>query len=102
MRTKNGARCTSIVDSFHEPTLRSQVFVDAIQRGLFFTFPATFRLNFRMQCPHMDVPFIASPRAFGPPVALRSPRSGERQDPSACSSATEPFSFISGKTKRFC
>src|SRR5258708_27030733 len=83
MRTKNGARRISIVDSFHEPALRSQVLVDAIQRSLFFTFPATLRLNSLTQRPHLDVPFIACPLRFRPPIAFRSPRSGERQDSSA-------------------
>src|SRR5260370_27893358 len=89
MRMKNAARRTSIVDSFDEPPLRSQVLVDAIQRGLFYTFPATFRLNFRTQRSHLDVPFIPRPRGFGPPVAFRSPRSGKRQDSPARPFATE-------------
>src|SRR5258708_38237347 len=89
MQTKNGVRRTSIVDSFHEPALRSQVLVNAIQRGLLFAFPATFRLNFGPQRPHLNIPFIARPRGFGPPVAFRSPRSGKRQDSPAYSLATE-------------
>src|SRR6266516_626443 len=89
MPTKNAARRTSIVDSFHEPALRSQVLVNAIQFGLFFTLPVTIRLNFRTQRPHLDVPFIARPRSFGPPVAFRSPWSGERQDSPARSFTTE-------------
>src|SRR5580693_3243335 len=88
MLTKNVALCTSIVDSFHEPALRAQVFIDAIQRRLFFTFPAT-RLNGRSQRPHFDVPFIARPGCFRPPVAFRSPRSCERQDSPACSLTTK-------------
>src|SRR5438094_8305069 len=83
MRTKNGARRTSIVDSFHEPALRTQVLVDAVQRSLFFTFPATFGLNSLTQRPHLDVPFIACPPPFRPPIAFRSPPSRERQDPPA-------------------
>src|SRR5216684_2924257 len=89
MRTKNGARRTSIVDSFHEPALRTQVLVDAVQRSLFFTFPAAFGLNSLTQRPHLNIPFIARPRGFGPPVAFRSPRSGKRQDSPARSLATE-------------
>src|SRR6266478_8721016 len=89
MRTQNAARRTSIVDSFHEAALRSQILVDAIQRGLFFTFLATFPSNFRTQRPHLNIPFIARPRGFGPPVAFRSPRSGKRQDSPARSLATE-------------
>src|SRR5260370_7042015 len=80
MRTKNAARRTSIVDSFHEPALRAQVLVDAIQRSLFVTFPATFGLNSLTQRPHLDVPFIACPLRFRPPITFRSPRSGESQD----------------------
>src|SRR5467141_3310008 len=89
MRTKNGARRTSIVDSFHEPALRPQVLVDAVQRSLSFTFPATFGLNSLTQWPHLDVPFIACPLRFRPPIAFRSPRSGERQDSSTRAFTTE-------------
>src|SRR6266481_5295451 len=89
MRTKNGARRTSIVGSFHEPAFRSQVLVDVVQRSLFFTFPATFGLNSLTQRPHLNIPFIASPRGFGPPVATRSPRPRERQNSPARSLATE-------------
>src|SRR5712664_486607 len=102
MRTKNGVRRTSIVDSFHEPALRSQVLVNAIQRGLLFAFPATFWLNFGPQRPHLNVPFIARPRGFGPPVAFRSPRSAERKDSSAHPVATEKrrLSFLKLDTRR--
>src|SRR6266550_2007155 len=102
MRTKNAARRTSIVDSFQKPALRSKVLVDAIQRRLFFTFPATFRLDFRTKRPHLDVPFIARPRGFRPPVAFRSPRSGERQDSPARSFATEKrrLSFLKLHSRR--
>src|SRR5260370_30012881 len=89
MRTKNGARRTSIVDSFHEPALCSQVLVDAVQCGLFVTFPATFGWNSLTQRPHLDVPFIACPFRFRPPITFRSPRSGERQDSSARAFTTE-------------
>src|SRR6266851_6246758 len=104
MRTKNGARRTSIVDSFHEPALCSQVFVDAVQSSLFVTFPATFGLNSLAQRPHLDVPFIACPLRFRPPITLRSPRSCERQDSPACAFATEKcrlsFLKINGRRKR--
>src|SRR6267378_8613118 len=101
MRTQNAARRTSIVDSFHEPALRSQILVDSIQGGLF-TFPATFRSNFRTQRPHLNIPFIARPRGFGPPVAFRSPGSGKRQDSSAHPVATEKrrLSFLKLDTRR--
>src|SRR5229473_3133750 len=89
MLTKNAVRRTSIVDSFHEPALRTQVLVDAVQRSLFVTFPATFGLNSLTQRPHLDVPFIACPLRFRPPITFRSPRSGERQDSPACAFATE-------------
>src|SRR5882724_1738758 len=89
MRTKNAAPRSSIVDSFHEPALRSQVLVDAVQRSLLFTFPATFGLNFLTQRPHLDVPFIACPLRFRPPIAVRSPRSGERHDSPAHSFAAK-------------
>src|SRR5712671_3465359 len=102
MRTKNGARRTSIVDSFHEPALRTQVLVDAVQRSLFFTFPATFGLNSLTQRPHLDVPFIACPLRFRPPVTLRSPRSSECHDSSARAFTTEKrrlsFHFRQNKT----
>src|SRR5258708_7574379 len=104
MRTKNGARRISIVDSFHEPALRSQVLVDVVQRSLFFTFPATFGLNSLTQRMHLDVPFIACPVRFRPPITFRSPRSGERQDSPACAFATEKhrlsFLKINGRRKR--
>src|SRR5216684_6390794 len=104
MRTKNGARRTSIVDSFHEPALRTQVLVDAVQSSLFFTLPATFGLNSLTQRPHLDVPFIACPLRFRPPITFRSPRSGERQDSSARAFTTEKrrFSFLklNGRRKR--
>src|SRR5260370_1516660 len=104
MRTKNGARRTSIVDSFHEPALRSQVIVEAVQRSLSFTFPAAFRLNSLTQRPHLDVPFIACPLRFRPPIAFRSPRSSERQDSPAGAFATEKrrlsFLKINGRRKR--
>src|SRR5882762_5883940 len=89
MRTRNAVRRTSIVDSFHEPALRSQVLIDAIQRGLFLIYAAIFLLNFRTQRVHRKVPFIARPRGFGPPVAFRSPRSGERQNSPVHSFASE-------------
>src|SRR6266403_218477 len=89
MQTKRAVPRTSIVNSFHEPTLRAQVFIDAIQRGLFFAFPVTIRLNFRSQRLDLDVPFIARPGGFAPPLAFRSPRSGERQDSSARAFTTE-------------
>src|SRR5467141_3362847 len=96
MRTKNAAPRSSIVDSFHEPALRSQVLVDAVQLSLLFTFPANFGLNFLTQRPHLDVPFIACPLRFRPPIAVRSPRSGERQDSSARAFTTQKrrFSFL--------
>src|SRR6266436_3861922 len=96
MRTRNAARRTSIVDSFHEPALRTQVLVNAVQRSLFFTFPATFGLNSLTQRPQLDVPFIACPLRFRPPITFRSPRSGERQDSPARSFATEKrrLSFV--------
>src|SRR6266436_2000204 len=104
MRTRNAARRTSIVDSFHEPALRTQVLVNAVQRSLFFTFTATFGLNSLTQRPHLDVPFIACPLRFRPPITFRSPRSGERQDSPACSFATEKgrlsFLKINGRRKR--
>src|SRR6267378_1790716 len=102
MRTKNEARRTSIVDSFHKPAFRSQVPVDAIQSGLFFTFPATFGLNSLTQRPHLDVPFIACPNRFRPPITFRSPRSGECQDSPARSFATEKrrFSFLKINCRR--
>src|SRR5262249_52253194 len=89
MRTRNVARRTSIVDSFHEPALRAQVFVHAIERGLFFIVPSAFRLNPWPQRPHLDVPFFAGPCGFGPPVAIRSPRSGKRENLSASAFATQ-------------
>src|SRR5258708_35809850 len=88
MRTQNAARRTSIVDSFHEPALRSQILVDSIQRGLF-TFPATFRANFRTQRPHLNIPFFARPRGFGPPVAFRCPEAGKCKDSPALSIAAQ-------------
>src|SRR5277367_3483336 len=88
MQTRNAARRTSIVDSFHEPTLRAQVLVDAIQRGHLFFF-LTVRLNLLPQRPHFDVPFIACPRGFGPPGTFRSPRSGERKNLPASPFTTE-------------
>src|SRR5258708_2269590 len=96
MRKRNVARRTSIVDSLHEPALRPQVLIDAVQRSLFFTVPATFRLNSLTQRPHLDVPFIACPLRFRPPIAFRSPRSGERQDSSARAFTTQKrrFSFL--------
>src|SRR6266478_2240308 len=104
MRTKNVARRTSIVDSFHEPALRTQVLVDTVQRSLFFNFPATFGLNSLTQGPHLDVPFIACPLRFRPPITFRFPRSGERQDSPARSFATEKrrlsFLKINGRRKR--
>src|SRR6267143_2413706 len=104
MRTKNVARRTSIVDSFHEPALGTQVLVDAVQRSLFFTFPATFGLNSLTQRPHLDVPFIACPLRFRPPVTFRSPRSSERQDSPARAFATEKrrlsFLKVNGRRKR--
>src|SRR2546426_7487400 len=104
MRTKNAARRTSIVDSFHEPALRSQVFVDAVQRSLGFTFPATFGLDSLTQRPHLDVPFIACPLRFRPPITFRSPRSGEREDSRAHAFATGKcrlsFLKINGRRKR--
>src|SRR5713226_4999631 len=104
MRTQNGARRTSIVDSFHEPALRTQVLVDAVQRSLFFTFPATFGLNSLTQRPHLDVPFIACPLRFRPPITFPSPRSVELQDSPACAFATEKhrlsFLKINGRRKR--
>src|ERR1700731_3775405 len=89
MRTRNAARRTSIVDSFHEPALRSQVLVHAIQRGLFFTVPPISGLNFWTQRLHLDVPFVPRPRGFGPPGTFRSPRSGERQNLPASPFTTE-------------
>src|SRR5216684_1798227 len=104
MTTTNAARCNSIVDSFHEPTLGSQVLVDAIQRGFSFIFPATFRLNFRTQRPHFDVPFIACPCRFRPPISFRSPRSGESQDLPANPFTTEKnrlsFAELHARCKR--
>src|SRR5713226_1417148 len=104
MRTKNVARRTSIVDSFHEPALRTQVLVDAVQHSLFFTFPATFGLNSQTQRPHVDIPFIACPLRFRPPITFRSPRSSERQDSSARAFTTEKhrlsFLKINGRRKR--
>src|SRR5882762_3385990 len=104
MRTKNGARRTSIVDSFHEPALCSQVLVDAVQRSLFVTFPATVGWNSLTQRPHLDVPFIACPFRFRPPITVRSPRSGERQDSPARAFATEKdrlsFLKLNGRRKR--
>src|SRR6266852_4075277 len=104
MRKRNVARRTSIVDSFHEPALRTQVLVDAVQRGLFFTFPATFGLNSLTQRPHLDVPFIACPLRFRPPITFRSPRSSERQDSSARAFTTEKrrlsFLKVHGRRKR--
>src|SRR6266478_2099307 len=89
MRTKNAARRTSIVDSFHEPALRTQILVNAVQRSLFVTFPATFGLDSLTQGPDLDVPFIACPLRFRPPITFRSPRSGERQDSPVHAFATE-------------
>src|SRR5258708_7986833 len=104
MRTKNGARRTSIVDSFREPALCSQVLVEAVQCGLFVTFPATFGWTSLTQRPHLDVPFIACPFRFRPPITFRSPRSGERQDSPACAFATEKgrlsFLKLNGRLKR--
>src|SRR3984893_10461405 len=104
MRKRNVARRTSIVDSFHEPALRPQVLVDAVQRSLFFTFLATFGLNSLTQRPHLDVPFIACPLRFRPPIACRSPRSGERQDSSARAFTTQkrrfPFLKLNAGRKR--
>src|SRR6266436_5609711 len=104
MRTKYAARRTSIVDSFHEPALRAQVLVDAVQCSLFFTFPATFGLNSLTQRPHLDVPFIACPPRFRPPIAFRSPRSSERQDSPARAFTTEKrrlsFLKLHGRRKR--
>src|SRR5689334_18376736 len=104
MRTKNVARRTSIVDSFHEPALRTQVLVDAVQRSLFFTFLATFGLNSLTQRAHLDVPFIACPFRFRPPITFRSPRSGERQDSPARAFAPEKGRLsslkINGRRKR--
>src|SRR5260370_31848301 len=89
MRTKNVARRTSIVDFFNDPALGTQVIVDAVQRSLFFTFPATVGLTSLTQRPHLDVPFIACPLRFRPPITFRSPRSGEREDSSARAFTTE-------------
>src|SRR6266849_1820502 len=102
MLTKNAARRTSIVDSFHEPALRTQVLVDAVQSSLFFTFPTTFGLNSLTQRPHLDVPFIACPLRFRPPITFRSPRSGERQDSSARAFTTEKrrLSFLKVRSRR--
>src|SRR6266566_4242856 len=104
MQMRNAARRTSIVDSFHEPALRTQVLVDAVQRSLFFTLPATFALNSLTKRPHLDVPFIACPLRFRPPITFRSPRSSERQDSPARAFATEKrrlsFLKINGRRKR--
>src|SRR5690242_18944829 len=89
MPMPNEAQRTSIVDPFHEPALRSQVLVDAIDGRLVLTFVAVFRLNFRTQRSHFDVPFITRPRAFGPPVAFSSPRPSERKDLPAHTLATD-------------
>lgn len=83
MRTQHEAQRSSIVDPFHEPALRSQVLVDAIQRGLVLTLLAVFRLNFPRQRTHLNVPFIPGPHTFRPPVAFSSPRTGKRTDLSA-------------------
>src|SRR2546426_430978 len=104
MRTKYVARRTSIVDSFHEPALRTQVLVDAVQRSLFFTFPVTFGLNSLTQRPHLDVPFIACPLRFRPPVTFRFPRPSEGHDSPARAFTTEKrrlsFLKINGRRKR--
>src|SRR2546425_833208 len=89
MRKRNGTRRTSIVDSFHEPALPSQVPVNAVERRFFLALLATFRLNFRTQRSHLDVPLVARPGAFGPPVAFCSPRPSERKDLPAHTFATE-------------
>src|SRR6266403_196878 len=102
MPTKNGARRISIVDSFHEPALRTQVLVDAVERSRFFTFLATLGLNSLPQRPHLDVPFIACPLRFRPPITFRSPRSGERQDSPAHSFAAKKrrLSFLKFHSRR--
>src|SRR5205823_435067 len=79
MRKRNVARRTSIVDSFHEPALRTQVLIDSIECSLVFI-PREFRSNFGTSRPYLDVPFFARPRRFGPPVTFSSPRSSERKD----------------------
>src|SRR5215470_6984092 len=89
MQKRNGVRRTSIVDSFHEPALRTQVPINAIQLGLAPIVPGGFRLNLRTQGSYLDVPFLAGPRRFGPPAALSSPRPSEREDLPADTFATE-------------
>src|SRR5437879_5324905 len=89
MQKRNGARRTSIVDSFHKPALSMQVFIIAIQPGLAFATRCGFGVYLRMQCAHLDVPFLTRPLRFGPPVTFSSPRSSERKDLPANTFATK-------------
>src|SRR6516225_6720187 len=89
MRKRNVARRTSIVDSFHEPALRSQILVNAIQRCPVFATAGGFGLYLGTQCPYLDVPFLARPPGIRPPVAFSSPRSSEREDLPANTFATK-------------
>src|SRR5215831_16852978 len=89
MQKRNEARRTSIVDSFHKPAFRAQVLINAIQRGLVFAAAGGFRLCLRAQRSCLDVPLLACPRGFRPPVAFSSPRPSERKDLPAHTFATE-------------
>src|SRR5258708_24356136 len=89
MRKRNVARRTSIVDSFHEPALRTQVLINSIQCSLVFTIPREFRSNLGTQRPYLDVPLLARPWRFRPPVTFSFPRSCEREDLPANTLATE-------------
>src|SRR5215469_839338 len=103
MRTRHGARRSSIVNSFHEPAFHSQVFVDAIQRGLVLSL-VVFRLNFPRQGTHLNVPFIPGPYTFRPPVAFSSPRTSKRKDLSASAFTTKkcrlPAAKLDARRKR--
>src|SRR5215472_12198195 len=89
MRKRNAARRTSIVDSFHEPALRAQVLVNSVQGCIGLTVASAILLNLWSQRPQLDVPFLAGPCGFRPPVALRSPRSGKSENLSASAFATQ-------------
>src|SRR5215472_7284291 len=103
MPTRCEAQRSSIVNSFDEPALHSQVLVDAIQRGLVLTL-VVFRLNFPRQCTHLNVPFIPSPHTFRPPLAFSSPRTSKSKDLPASAFATQkcrlPAAKLDARRKR--
>src|SRR5690348_11637356 len=89
MRKRNVARRTSIVDSFHEPALRTQVLINSIQCSLVFTIPREFRSNLGTYRPYLDVPLLARPCRFRPPLTFSFPWSREREDLPANTLATD-------------